>query len=374
MAFKNDQAISREVCITTNIACNLRCTYCYEKDKDSTFSFDLEQAKKTLSKVLSEPTLSGTIVSFHGGEPFLSYLKIRELCEWAWSQSFKEKYLFFIQSNGTLIHGEIQNWLRKNKSRIIVGLSVDGNEQMQNINRTNSFHLIDINFFVQTWPNQGVKMTISPQTIGSLADGIIYLHEVGVLNIAANLAEMVDWDNPDYLSIYQRELSKLTDFYIAHPQYKECSLYNVKFASVLSEETHKWCGTGTNMRAIDVDGSEYPCHMFFESVCGKELSEKAKYIDFSDNAKLFSIECYNCPTRNICPTCYGANYIARGDISQRDMVMCKFHKIRYAEVAKYQYSKIVNDNTPEENLSTEEKIKRLKTLEGIEKVADFLNL
>ena len=357
----------REIAITTNIACNLRCIYCYEKDKNSTTTFDIDKAKATLQKILSQKTENGTIISFHGGEPFLSYLKIRELCEWAWQQKFEDKFIFHATSNGTLIHGEIQDWLYKNKERFCVCLSIDGNKKMHDTNRSQSFDLIDLQFFIKTWPYQDIKMTISPKSIDYLADGIIYLHEQGVENISANLAEMMDWSDSKYLDVYERELTKLSNYYLANPKYRgnECSLFAIYFAAALNDELIKWCGTGTNMQSFDIDGRKYPCHLFFESVCGKKLSDIEQELDFTNINKLVSPTCKGCKFLQICPTCYGSNFIARGNIANRDMSVCELNKIRFKVVAQYQCTTILND---ESVIDDEKKYARMKTLEGIKKI------
>lgn len=373
MAYKSLK--TRSIYITANIACNLRCIYCYEKDKTSASSFDLNQAKQLLSEVLSTKTESGTVIHFHGGEPLLSYLKIRELCEWAWEQDFPEKYHFFATTNGTLVHGEIQNWFRKHKKEFSLGLSLDGTRAMHNANRSNSFDLIDLDFFVKTWPEQGVKSTISPLSIESLAEGVIFMHQIGFQEISANPAEMVDlWSDSKYFDIFRREMAKLSEFYLKNPDIKRCSLFEIDFSLVLKKEHRKWCGVGTDMEAIDVDGSKHPCHLFFESVCGKEKSLEGDKIDFNDVKNCISQKCSTCPAINICPTCYGSNFITRGNIAERDMSLCEFEKIRMAEVAKFDYNRLVNNSIDTSKLSDEEKVILIQRLEGIKVLAPFLGL
>lgn len=366
----------RNIYITTNVSCNLSCIYCYE-DKTSKLTFDIENAKEQLTKQLSIKTPKGTIVNLHGGEPFMVFPKIKELCEWLWSQNFPEQFTMFATSNGTLIHGEIKEWLLENKSKFIVGLSLDGNKKMHDTNRSNSFDLIDLDFIINTWPKQGIKMTISPLTIDQLSEGIIFLHSKGVKNISANLAYMVDWSDSKYIKIYQRELKKLADFYKKNQELIKASIFNVGFALLAKDDDdksnpiRKWCGCGTEIQAKDINGKLYPCHLFFESVCGKEKSEKAQYINFSDPNEYTKGECVECPALAICPTCYGSNYIERGDIGKRDMTICKLEKVRFLEVAKFEYDRIVNDaNT--NDLSDDEKTKRYLTLEGIERILPFL--
>lgn len=366
------KGVHQNIYITTNVSCNLNCIYCYE-DKTNKESFDIDKAKISLLKLLSAKTEKGTIIDLHGGEPFLVFRKIKELCEWAWSQNFPENFLVFATSNGTLIHGEIKEWLSKNKDKFIVGLSIDGTKEMHNINRSNSFDLIDIDFFTKNWPYQGVKMTISPLSINKLADGIIFLHSKGIKDIRANLAYMVNWSNEKYVKTYQRELQKLSVFYKENPDLKRCSLFDINFAALTEEnrQNNKWCGVGTEIVAYDIDGRAYPCHLFFESICGKEKSEKAININFADPNEFISKKCADCSFLAICPTCYASNYIERGNIGNRDMLLCTMEQIRFFEVAKYEYERIINDKFDINALSDEEKFVRIKTLDGIEKLLPF---
>ena len=46
--------------------------------------------------------------------------------------------------------------------------------------------------------NQYVKMTISPETLKMLADGVIYLHGLG-FDIDNNLAYGVNWSDEKYI-------------------------------------------------------------------------------------------------------------------------------------------------------------------------------
>ena len=159
---------SRKIYISTNLNCNLNCVYCYEKDKIN-IEFDVDDTIFMLRQMLCIKTEHGTKIKFHGGEPFLSFQKIKVICERLWEEQFPEFYRFHITTNGTLIHGDIQDWLYKNRDKIILKLSLDGDKASNDINRPNSFDLIDIRFFVKTWPNIRVNMTITPETLSYFA-------------------------------------------------------------------------------------------------------------------------------------------------------------------------------------------------------------
>lgn len=365
---------TKNIFITTNVSCNLHCTYCYE-DKSGINVFDVESTKDKLHDIFSKEPNFSFIINFHGGEPFLVFSKIRELCEWVWKQEFSNRCRFFASSNGTLVHGVIQDWLYANRERFTVGLSLDGTREMQNMNRSNSFDLIDIGFFVRTWPHQGVKMTISPKSIETLADGVIFMHSIGIHHILVNMAYLVDWGNDRFAPIYQREMRKLASFYKSYPELDKDSLFKLNFSSLISESarTERWCGAGLESIAYDIDGTCYPCPLFFESVCGKEKSQGWHNIDFSDPAEYISDECAKCQLYPTCPTCYGANYIERGNIGSRDMNLCRLERIRTYEVARYEYDRIVNSNTNNQSFSKEELKKCEETLKAIEEIMPLLN-
>lgn len=88
-------------------------------------------------------------ILFHGGEPFIAFQRIKDICEWLWAQEWPTKYICYATTNGTLIHNEVKEWLMKNKERFIVGLSLDGTREMHNRNRSNSYDKIDIPFFIE---------------------------------------------------------------------------------------------------------------------------------------------------------------------------------------------------------------------------------
>ena len=64
---------------------------------------------------------------------------------------------------------------------------------MHLMNRGCSSEDIDLDFFRLTWPDQPVKMTVSRETLPSLAAGIIHLQERG-FKVHANLGYGIPWN------------------------------------------------------------------------------------------------------------------------------------------------------------------------------------
>lgn len=202
---------------------------------------------------------------------------------------------------------------------------------MHNLNRSNSYDLIPIEFFAKEFQYLSVKATISPQTIHTLADGVIHLHNLGFKNISCNLAVGVDWSSNEYIKILERELNKLIEFYLNNPDINPCNLldYHVQYAAHPNEgKVIKFCGAGTRTKVYDIDGKVYPCQYFLPLAIG-EKANKPLNIKFTDiiDIKDMDLKCQDCIAINICPSCYGSNYQETGDIHKRDNDFCKLQKV-----------------------------------------------
>ena len=126
--------------------CNLSCVYCYEHDKD-VLKMPNDIAKKAIEEAFTDSSFNEVEIDFFGGEPFLAFNDMKEICEWFWQQDWPKPYIVFAPTNGTLVHGDVRDWIYKNRERFFLGLSVDGTASMHNLNRCNSFDKIDLDFF-----------------------------------------------------------------------------------------------------------------------------------------------------------------------------------------------------------------------------------
>lgn len=297
-----------------------------------------ETAKEIVDKELHDTRYEEYELDFFGGEPFLQFELMKRIFDYV-NETYPEKpVIFFATTNGTLVHGEIKEWLYKNKERVWCALSLDGNKQMHDINRCNSFDLIDMNFFLECWPTQDLKMTISQETLPYLSEGIIYLHEKGFC-FTANLAYNIDWSKADNKELLEKELMKLIEYYLSHPKVQPCSLFTIpifKVALTESKETLRQCGAGLDLISYDIDGKAYPCQFFMPLSAG----ENAKTMDtiyFKEMVTREDLwgECKTCMAAPICHTCYGANYLATGNIFHKDDNWCRLQKTIFKANAYY---------------------------------------
>ena len=327
--------------------CNLRCRYCYEKHKDNcTMSYDV--AKNIIEKELNLLDKYSIVqIDLFGGEPFLEFDLIKKIVDYSRKCAFKKKFYFFITTNGCLLSDEIKKWLRDNTDLVQLSLSLDGTKKMQDINRCNSFDKIDLSFFKTTYPEQTVKMTISNETLRNMAEGVIFLHSRG-FGVSCNLAYGIDWSDLSNVNALSSQLKILIDFYLKNPSIESCSMLDVRRLINVSRNSNTnsmVCGVGRGTKAFDYDGHQYPCQHFLPISIGVKQARNAAKIKFYSEEipdYLMDRQCAKCVVRNICMTCYGANYAATGNIFKHDENMCKLFKIQFKALSYFAIKKFVN--------------------------------
>lgn len=324
-------------------SCNLNCVYCYEHHKSNNKTIDVKKAKEIIEKEMTSDDDLDRDFEFLGGEPLLEFDKIVELHDFLCSRKWPKRWKSIITTNGTLLHGEIKDWVLQHQDTVRVSLSADGTPEMQNTNRSNSYDLIDYDFFVET--NSVVKMTISAKTLPTLADGVIYLHKLGFKVVTANLAFGIDWSNGDNISIFASELQKLSDFYIKNPQLRPADILSMQIDMINPNfKDRKYitrhCGAGGDgLIAYEIDGTAYPCHTFAPVSVDEETAKKALNLTFEYEVSMDKMDekCRNCLVANVCPNCYGINFSTTGNMYSKDDAFCRMTKVQFMANAYFKY-------------------------------------
>lgn len=352
----------KSIMLIITYSCNLNCIYCYEPKKVK-HRMTLETAKDVILSQFSllNDECDTVEIHFMGGEPLMEFALIKEISEWLWSTNTKYNLMLFASTNGTLLNEEMRAWFHSNRHRITLGLSFDGNNVMQNINRSKSSSSVDIEFFAKTWPGQNIKMTISPQTLPSLSEGIIYLHNAGFDYISVDLAmgDKVNW-NQSALLDYKDELNKLVNYYLANIEKTPCSLLNIDLSEVVKQTFKaKTCSCGEDLVCIDWNGDTYACHLFAPVTLPFDVAQKAKAeIDFTEHEAFQSTTCDKCILSSVCNRCPGMNYICSSNVSTPSAFHCNAFKIGFAASCRFQMLKAQK----EEDKGKIELIKRIINL------------
>lgn len=325
-------------------ACNLNCSYCYEAYKKNAY-MSLDLAKEIILReaqfVKDSDQFDEIQIDFMGGEPFMNFPLIKEIVEWLESGVIDVPWICFATTNGTLLTDEIKAWLSEHKQAINLGASYDGTNQMQSTNRGTDKHNIDLAFFHELWPHQALHMTISKETLPTLAEGVLDMQSKGY-TVDAALANGIDWTIDDAL-MYREQLCILKDAYLKNtaltPLNRLSRFVNVFDLPAEEKVQEKWCGTGKYMATYDIDGQKYGCHLFTPLVCGDKalLSDAVEWDSPESNADDY---CRSCVLRNFCPTCPGFNYKYRGNIAVRDKRWCPVFLAEALTACEFQVERI----------------------------------
>ena len=277
---------SPSLCVTHS--CNLDCVYCYQ-NHDGKNRMSLDTAKKAVDWIFNNipKDMHGVEVSFIGGEPLIEFDLIRQLYEYTHEKYDREDYIFYATTNGTLLNDEMKKWFIDHKETFVLGLSLDGLPETHNKNRSNSFDLIDTKFFLETWHNQGIKMTLSEESLKNLADNVIFLHKLGFKEIdGVNLFEgSFDWSEEKYIAQIIPELRKLVDFYVENSDLVIDQMLGrqIDMCEESNRPKRKWCGIGTGAIFFDTDGTRLPCPFVTPMTFSKEELADIMQTNFSDN-------------------------------------------------------------------------------------------
>lgn len=281
-------------------------------------------------------------IDFMGGEPFMNFALIKSVVEWLETGVISVPWICFATTNGTLLTDEIKDWLREHKNSIVLSASYDGNSKMQSTNRGTDKHNIDLNFFHELWSNQAFHMTISKETLPTLAEGVLDMQEKGY-KVEASLAEGVNW-TPEDAKTYREQLSILKEAYLKKttlmPFNRLTRILNVINLPATERVQEKWCGTGKYMATYDIDGKKYGCQMFTPLVLGKDKALLADAVEWDSPESTADNYCKNCVLRNFCPTCPGFNYKYRGNIAVRNKRWCPMILAEAITACEFQIERI----------------------------------
>ena len=344
---KKGMRFSPSLCVTHS--CNLDCVYCYQKhDGNNRMSF--ETACKCIDWIFENKPADtdGIEITFIGGEPLIEFELEKEIYEYTYKKYKDSSYIFYATTNGVLLTDEMKQWFTDHKDTFVLGLSLDGLPETHNHNRSNSYDKIDKEFFIKTWPYQGIKMTISEYSLKNFADNVIYLHELGFKEIdGVNLFEgTFDWSNEKYVKVIIPQLKRLVEYYVEHDgiMLDQMMGRQIDMCEEKDRPKRKWCGVGTGTIFFDTDGSRYPCPFVTPMTFINDELDTIKKIDFKDNNEFIDDGCFeHCYIYPVCPMCPGANYLVKKSFKERDKSKCRMQKLITLYCADLQAKRIIKN-------------------------------
>jgi sulfatase maturation enzyme AslB (radical SAM superfamily) len=333
----------------------------------------LETAKNCVDWIFNnipDYATGGVEVGFIGGEPLIEFELLKEIVAYTCSKYSSISHIFSASTNGALLTSEMKKWFTARKDCFVLGLSLDGTKETHDANRDNSFDLIDFDFFLKNYPEQGVKMTLSEFSLPRLSENVRFAHSLGFKKISGvNLAEgTFDWSDDKYIEILIPQLKELVDFYVENEKLSICQMLdkNLHICERKNYERKKWCGIGTGCIFFDTDGKRYPCSFITPMTFSESELSDIVNTDYSNDDNFIDEDCYNdCYIYPLCPVCYGANYLNCKTFKCRDKGRCRVQKLVALFAADLHAKRIIkNPKLYDESIlyNTIEAVKKIRQL------------
>lgn len=196
--------------------CNMNCTYCYEKDKTSKYTW--EEVKQLIDNIVKFNKDKEFEIEYLGGEPLLAFDIIKKATQYLESiQSVKVKS-YAVTTNGTILDDSIIQWLKNNK-KIYWFASMDGTKWMNQLrvfkeSGVNSYDIVLRNHKIlekEIGINRiGIHMVIHPYNVAYLTQGIKHLYDNGARNIGVGTIESTIIIDDEYCNRFIEELDVIS--------------------------------------------------------------------------------------------------------------------------------------------------------------------
>lgn len=260
--------------------CNLRCTYCFEKDARTVSNYmDKETAFKMVDYLFTTAVNSGEDfinITFFGGEPMLCPELMTDILHYAVEKEteYKKEARFSVITNGTVYNDKVESFLEewvRLKKRIDVQLSIDGTPEIQDINRPCANKCLSSSKLAEECiekykdfyrrhklnpENLHVHACISKASMPKLYE--IYCYFTKKLNVKFKFAWVFEdaWDDTD-ITILDQQMALIT------PELCKRDKLTLNDFIFKTFDKCSGCSSGRRLCCMDTEGNIYPCHRFF---------------------------------------------------------------------------------------------------------------
>lgn len=281
---------SIEVDITDR--CNLTCNYCYRPSLR-----DMDISGELLLSFLELGFRVGAFsqdfhLHFFGGEPLLAFEHLRSLIPNAKATARRtgNNLSWGITSNLTLLSDHIAQFFLEEGGSIHA--SVDGTPKAHDqhrcfLNGEGSARIVERNIprALRVSPHDTARLTVTPQSVSELADGVRHLYTKGFQSVAAFPAVNLKWD-PGSIKEWRRQwLFLIDDRAKALGTCKPLRPLDDALVALVRPNqkcSRRGCGAAHSFLAMDTGGNLWPCHRFtrgaaaamvapVESICGDPM-------------------------------------------------------------------------------------------------------
>ncbi|MFH0930082.1 MAG: radical SAM protein [Candidatus Moraniibacteriota bacterium] len=284
--------------------CNLRCSFCYVKEKLSQKRKDIPDKKiDQIVKYIADNEKKGDWVVFFGGEPLL----VPQVIDKFIKKLRNTQIRFAMYTNGLLLNKIPKAILEKIS---VIFVSADGDKKTQEKHRgAGSYHRIikNIDFTRKKTDAQFIgRMTIDEETN-------LYESAVNLLKhtdfVHWQIANKPIFRNPDiFVKSYKTGLEKLFNFWMDNFK-KGKNLNIIPFQAIIASLVFNYpknkdsfrCGIGRSVQVIDTNGKIYWCDELVgnkKALIGDVTNKRVKNT-YKAHYKIFD-DCKTCEVSEIC--------------------------------------------------------------------------
>lgn len=358
--------------------CNLRCTYCFEKDTRAVHQYMSKETAFKMIDFLYNNALEAKArnekedvkITFFGGEPMLCVDLMTDMLHYGIKKQNETgiKVQFSIITNGTIYNDKVEQfletWNELTKGQVDIQLSIDGTPEIQNMNRPcankclNSADLAEeaIEKFKAFYIKHNISLrklhihaVISKASLPKIYECHQYFRYK--LKVDYKFAWVIedDWDEND-LIILDQQLDKICQSMLKNGVRDKNSFPFKRF------DKCSGCSSGRRLVSMDTEGNIYPCHRFFfydevnrSTMCFGNIYNDSP-IDASIRAQFLTIdESKMC--NNPCQVCVAVNYEFCGnmykrpnDFDEKSMVIINKHYFNFINLLeKKNTSKVLEE-------------------------------
>jgi len=293
-------------------------------------------------------------LSFFGGEPLLESTLILDCMAYARQQAqiADKRVRFNLTTNGTI--SSSHGWQVMMTEELDLAVSFDGTPQAHDRHRRfvgglGSSESVEqtLRQLIDRGRRVRVNMVVRPDSLGAMADGLVYLHGLGVRHVDLSLDLWTRWTAGDGIRLEQSLLESARLWRAWLPEFS-LNLFDAKVGALAAlsatcDDTR--CGFGDGEIAVAPSGQLYPC----ERIIGEDRAnhplrlpghalEGRDFLGFEAATWKQNTACSDCLLNSACDTsCRCSNFIRTGDVNRPDGLLCILNKAAARAVSEAFY-------------------------------------
>lgn len=364
----------KAMCLHIAHDCNLACAYCFAEEgeyKGERTLMSLETGKKALDFLIENSGERKNLeVDFFGGEPLLNFQVVKELVAYGRKREKEtnKKFRFTMTTNGVLLTEDIQDFLNKEMSNIV--LSLDGRKEVHDKMRpfskgSGSYDMIVprmqemVQKRIQNKRDKEyyVRGTFTKENMDFSKD-VTHLRDLGFIHISMEPVVSTDErfmiENKKLDTIFD-EYDKLAEDILQREKEEE----DINFFHFMIDfeggpclyKRVSGCGAGSEYVAVSPFGELYPCHQFVgdanfllgnldEGIVNHDIVK-----GFLSSTVLTKEACQTCFAKFYCSGgCHANAYMANGTIDRPYEIGCAMQRKRTETAIMMEVKRYIDKN------------------------------